>query len=133
MRRFVRGGAAAHVDHISADQLEKARIKLTTCRRCATSVTPRKGNRDDTDFLLWRKRLQFRKPGCAMCADGTHELGNNLAYCVLAGTDDSSMVVPRRHAPSFMDLMPSERNLCIELAESRCAVLEGAARARDRF
>ena len=52
-----------------------------------------------------------------MGTNGTHELGNNLAYCVLAGAGDPSMVVPRRHALSFMDMIPAERNLCVALAD----------------
>ncbi len=108
--------ALLHVDHIipiswnGKDQMDNMQA---LCYKCNTQ----KRDRDDTDFLLWRKRLQFRKPGCAMCSNEAHALGNDLAYCVLGGAGDPSMVVPRRHALSFMDLIPAERHLCIALAD----------------
>ena len=80
------------------------------CYKCNTQ----KRDRDDTNFLLWHKRLRFRKLGCAMCNGRQHALENGLAYCVLAG---SSAVVPRRHAASFMNLISAEQNLCITLAD----------------
>ena len=108
--------ALLHVDHIrpiswqGEDQIDNMQA---LCYKCNTQ----KRDRDDTNFLLWRKRLQFRKSGCTMCADGTHALGNRLAYCVLAEDCDPSMVVPRRHTLSSMDLIPAERNLCVALAD----------------
>ena len=108
--------ARLHVDHIipiswkGEDQIDNMQA---LCCKCNTQ----KRDRDDTNFLLWRKMLQFRKSGCAMCTNGTHDLGNNLAYCILAGVGDPSMVIPRRHAPSFMDLIPAEQHLCVALAD----------------
>ena len=106
-----------HVDHIipinagGADRIDNMQ---TLCYRCNTQ----KRDRDDTDFLLWHKRLQFRKRGCAMCSGGRqHALENDLAYCVLAGSEGISTVVPRRHTASFMKLIPAEQNLCIALAD----------------
>ena len=107
--------ARLHVDHIKPisiggrDHIDNMQA---LCYKCNTQ----KRNRDDTGFMLWHKRLQFRKRGCLMCANEKHELENDLSYCVLAGSDESSAVVPKRHAESFMSLIPAEQNLCISLA-----------------
>ena len=60
-----------------------------------------------------------------MCDGRQHILENGLAYCVLAGSDGTSTVVPRRHATSFMSLISAEQNLCITLADRAIKHLKG--------
>ena len=116
--------ARMHVDHIipinvgGRDYIDNMQA---LCYKCNTQ----KRDRDDTNFLLWHKRLQFRKRGCAMCDGRQHILENGLAYCVLAGSDGTSTVVPRRHATSFMSLISAEQNLCITLADRAIKHLKG--------
>ena len=108
--------ARLHVDHIipiNVGGMDRIDNMQTLCYKC----NAQKRDRDDTNFLLWHKRLQFRKHGCTMCNYKQHALENGLAYCVLAGSDGISTVIPRRHATSFMKLIPAERSLCIALAD----------------
>ena len=108
--------ARLHVDHIipiNVGGIDRIDNMQALCYKC----NAQKRDRDDTNFLLWHKRLQFRKRGCTMCNCKQHALENGLAYCVLAGSDGISTVIPRRHATSFMKLIPAERSLCIALAD----------------
>ena len=66
-----------HVDHIipinvgGRDYIDNMQA---LCYKCNTQ----KRDRDDTNFLLWHKRLQFRKRGCAMCDGRQHTIENGL-------------------------------------------------------
>ena len=63
------------------------------CYKCNTQ----KRNRDDTDFMLWHKRLQFRKHGCPMCARD----------CALAGSDELQTPI---HEPDTCRAKPLHAN-----------------------
>ena len=121
-----------HVDHIvpinrkGKDHPDNMQV---LCYKCNTQ----KGDRDETDFLLWHKRLQFRKSGCRMCVHGEHIFENNLAYCVLAEFNMPSLVIPKRHTNSFMSLIPAERNLCLALVDRLIQHLKEQDRAIRHF
>lgn len=108
--------AILHVDHIvpiNAGGRNHPDNMQALCYKCNTQ----KRDRDATDFILWHKRLQFRKPRCNMCIDKKHDIENNMAYCVLSKNDKPSIVVPRRHTESFAELVLPERSLCLALVD----------------
>lgn len=108
--------APLHIDHIvpiNAGGPDHPDNMQALCYRCNTQ----KRDRDATNFLLWRKRLQFRRPECRMCADKEHDIENNLAYCVLSNDGKPSVVAPRRHVESFAELILPERSLCLDLVD----------------
>jgi len=77
--------AFLHADHIipiARGGPDTPENMQALCDKCNLE----KNARDDTDFLLWHKQMQFaRDPKCRLC-DGRHRaLDNRLAYAV---TDD---------------------------------------------
>lgn len=83
------------------------------CYRC----NRQKRDRDNTDFLLWHKQMQFAKnPKCRLCG-GHHksELQNKMAYGVIQG--DECYVAPKRHINSFTEMIPVERHLSMILVD----------------
>ena len=106
-----------HIDHIipiNAGGKDHPDNMQALCYKCNTQ----KRDRDDTNFMLWHKRLQFRKPKCDMCTtDVKYDIENNLAYCVLSKADKPSIVAPKRHVGSFLEMIEAERSLCITLVD----------------
>ena len=108
--------ALLHVDHIvpiNAGGQDHPDNMQALCYKCNTQ----KRDRDDTDFLLEHKRLQFRKAGCKMCVKREYGIENSMAYGMLSKNDKPSMIVPKRHVRSFVELIPAERSLCLALVD----------------
>ena len=108
--------AFLHVDHIvpkSLGGLTELDNLQALCYKCNTQ----KRNRDETDFMLWHKRLEFRNPKCKLCKK-PHKTDseNRMAYAIPeSGTDAGSIVVPVRHVGSFAEMIPAEMHLCMAL------------------
>lgn len=108
------------VDHIipisqgGKTQLENLQTLCVKCNRGKRDL-------DDTDFLLWHKRLQFRNPKCALCKSDTSLKddiieSNDMAFSVKQ--ESETIVIPRRHVLQFSDLIMSERQLCLYLVDN---------------
>lgn len=111
--------ALLHVDHIiplARDGSNAYENLQALCGRC----NQQKRDRDDTDFLLWHKQMQFSKnPKCRLC-NGRHKtLDNRLAYAVIdpSSSDYASFVTPVRHVRSLVDMIPAEKQLCLMLVD----------------
>ena len=80
------------------------------CWRCNAN----KGARDDTDFRHVREAMNARQEGCIFCHHDQRpkRAENDLALTICDGhpvTPLHTLVIPRRHTPSFFDLYEPER------------------------
>ncbi len=85
------------------------------CGRC----NRQKGDRDKTDFVGWSMRLRRRKKGCLLCG-AMPVASNTFAAAARSASPASrlhSLVFPKRHVGEIAEMIPAERNLCLELAE----------------
>ena len=112
--------AFLHVDHIvpvaAGGRTEPGNLQAL-CYKCNTQ----KRDRDETDFMLEHKKLEFRNPKCNLCKKPHRTiLDNRLAYAIpvdAAADAGSVVVVPNRHIHSFVDLIPAEKQLCVTLVD----------------
>lgn len=114
---IARSRAVFHVDHIVPRSLGGQTIPENLQALCS-QCNLEKNNRDDTDFILWEKRMQFRHKDCKFCEPRQPLLSNILAcavYDVRHNDTMSSLVMPRRHVGDFSEMIPSERNTCLDL------------------
>ena len=111
--------APIHVDHIvpaSRGGTDDPSNLQALCARCNRA----KRDRDATDFLLVQKRLKYSKRGCVLCRARDVGPQNNLAVSIPSGLTDAGrhwIIAPRSHVTKFSDLLPAQRNLCIDLIE----------------
>lgn len=85
------------------------------CRTCNAE----KRDTDDVDFITWQKRLKYRKTGCYLCHPKPIA-SNAMAFAVRARRPEAelhSLVVPKRHARTFFDLIPAEKQHCMGLID----------------
>jgi len=80
------------------------------CYRCNTN----KGARDDTDFRAVRDGLNDKLADCIFCTPGSRKFiaENELAFALADNhpvTSLHTLIVPRRHAPTYFDLHDPER------------------------
>ena len=118
-------GYPMHVDHIVPASLGGKSILENLqplCFRCNTE----KRNRDDTDFLKWNNRLKFRHKQCKLCDPPKPARENIMAYAFNT-SKYTTLITPKRHVGRFIDLLPSERHLCLGLVDS----IQSAVRARN--
>lgn len=138
--------AMLHVDHIVPVSLggktEPGNLQAL-CYKCNTQ----KRNKDETDFLLHHNRLKFRKTKCPLCKENEGMLSNSMAHTALSKDLHEgihTLVIPNRHAGSFIDLLPAERQLCLNLVDDVINNMKndgtakefnvtGFDRARDHF
>lgn len=109
-------GVFLHVDHIIPIAMggrDEADNMQALCHRCNIQ----KSDRDDTDFLLWHKQLQFAKnPKCRLCNKPHDTIRDNpVAYAFKSGT--GTVVAPIRHVSSFAEMIPVEKQLCMALMD----------------
>jgi hypothetical protein len=77
-------------------------------------VQANKGARDDTDFRRVREGMNARREGCIFCHHDRppNVAENDLALAIRDGhpvTPLHTLVISRRHAPTFFDLYEPER------------------------
>lgn len=87
------------------------------------SCNAMKLNRDDADFRPIRDSYEDRSEDCVFCSIENPRVieEDPLAYAVLDGypvTEHHTLVVVKRHAPSFFDLSRPEINACVRLLDS---------------
>lgn len=107
--------AFLHVDHIipvSLGGVTEPYNLQALCDKC----NMQKRNRDDTDFLLWQKRLEFRHVRCDLCKKPSGAISNSMAYAI-KDRRTRSLIIPHRHVESFVDMIPAEKQLCLTLVD----------------
>lgn len=111
--------APIHVDHIvpaSRGGTDDPSNLQALCAKCNRA----KRDKDATDFLLVQKRLKYSKRGCALCKARDVGPQNKLAVSIPSALTDAGrhwIIAPRSHVTRFSDLLPAQRNLCIDLIE----------------
>ena len=77
-----------------------------------------KRNRDDLDFIKFHKKLQYRRHDCSLCRR-TSFVGENELACAVKDTTDptSHLIMPKRHVGAFVDMIPAERKLSMDLLD----------------
>ncbi len=123
--------AFLHVDHIVPRSMG-GKTEPDNLQALCDKCNLQKRDRDDTDFLLWHKRLEFRNPRCGFCKKPAGAVSNGMAYAVLERRAAGALVVPNRHVESFMDLAPPEKQLCLALVDRVIGGMRGDSN-RGRF
>lgn len=112
---------ALEVDHIlprnygGSDDLSNLQALCYSCNAM-------KRDRDDTDFRKVRESYEHREKDCLFCEiDKVRVLSENqLGYLILDNypvTKLHSLVVPKRHVPTYFELGQAEINACNELLQ----------------
>jgi ATP adenylyltransferase len=94
------------------------------CYRCNAN----KGARDATDFREVREQMTARQNGCLFCHSERERVAENeLAFAISDGfpvTPLHTLVIPRRHAPTYFDLFePERRAINLLLDQVRAGIL----------
>lgn len=92
-----------------------------------------KKDRDDTDFIKWKKRMQFGK-NCMLCSSYHHHydvvMANYLARAVRDPADGAIIIAPKGHVGRLDDMIPAERMLWVDLVceiQKKDAIKDAAA------
>jgi len=111
---------ALDVDHI-IPRNKGGKTELNNLQALCYKCNSEKRDRDNTDFKAWKKKFEERDRSCMLCKlEGSSKENNLLAFTVddaYPVTKFHTLVCPRRHVKSFFDLVPAEKNHCLELIE----------------
>jgi len=104
------------------------------CYKC----NAKKGVRDDSDLRAARARMQDKEEGCIFCHPGHRPIiaENGLAFALHDGhpvTPQHTLIIPRRHAPTYFDLHDPERRAVNLLLDEMSAKVLSADKAVDGF
>jgi diadenosine tetraphosphate (Ap4A) HIT family hydrolase/5-methylcytosine-specific restriction endonuclease McrA len=124
---------ALQVDHIvprnrgGADDISNLQALCYTCNAM-------KRDRDDTDFRRVAESYRYRETGCLFCELPAERLllENRLAIAILDKfpvTAWHTLIIPRRHSPTYFDLGRPEVNACNLLLGEAKARIEREDRA----
>jgi ATP adenylyltransferase len=119
---------AIEIDHITPRR-HGGTDDLTNLQALCYKCNANKGARDDTDFRRVREGQNHHVTGCIFCE--LHEkrivASNDLAVAIrdaFPATPLHSLIVPKRHAPTYFDLFePERRAISLLLDELRAEIL----------
>ena len=114
---------ALEVDHI-VPRKEGGPDDLANFQALCWKCNANKGARDSTDFRQFRAQHQHREAGCIFCdMDEKRVIAENaLAVVVRDGypvTPLHTLLIPKRHTPTYFDLFSSERRAIEQLVDSQ--------------
>jgi ATP adenylyltransferase len=119
---------AIEIDHI-IPRRHGGSDDLTNFQALCYLCNANKGARDATDFRQIREERSHRAPGCIFCEspEGRLIASNELAYAIRDAfpvTPLHTVLIPKRHAPSYFDLYePERRAMSIMLDQLRADIL----------
>jgi len=93
------------------------------------SCNAMKRDRDDTDFRGWRTLYDQRVPNCLFCEIDKSRIisDNELMYIIRDGfpvTEFHSLIIPKRHVPTFFELSQPEINAFTQLLNEEKSKIE---------
>ena len=114
---------ALEVDHI-VPRKEGGPDDLANFQALCWKCNANKGARDSTDFRQFRAQHQHRESGCIFCDMETKRVIDENALAVVVRdsypvTPLHTLVIPKRHAPTYFDLFSSERRAIEQLVDSQ--------------
>lgn len=121
---------ALEVDHI-LPRNRSGGDDISNLQALCYSCNSMKRDRDDTDFRKVRESYEKREAGCPFCEMPRERVidENSLAYAVRDAypvTPFHTLVIPKRHAPSYFELGRAEVNACNLLLErARAEIRKG--------
>jgi ATP adenylyltransferase len=112
---------AIEVDHI-VPRKHGGEDDLTNLQALCFKCNANKGARDDGDFRLIREAINARQSGCIFCEIPDERIiaNNPLAFAIrdkYPMTELHTLVIPKRHTPTYFDLFEPERRAINQLLD----------------
>lgn len=112
---------ALDVDHI-IPRNKGGKTEIGNLQALCYKCNSEKRDRDNTSFREWREeKFAERDKLCPFCKqEDSSKESNMLAFSTKDSypvTKDHMLICPRRHVKSFFEMIPAEKNQCLELLE----------------
>jgi len=111
---------ALDIDHV-LPRNQGGKTEISNLQALCYKCNSEKRDRDDTNFLEWERKMSDRDSKCIFCKADKTILTNDLAFAVYDKypvTKYHVLIIPKRHAKTFFDLIPAEKTLCLELVDA---------------